>query len=60
MNIPIIGEIKLGGMGRVLIALLALMWIISPFDFDWIPIVGWIDDFIAAIIGFTALFGGEK
>lgn len=23
---------------------LGLIYIISPFDFDWIPVIGWVDD----------------
>ena len=31
---------------RVIIALLALLYIISPLDLipDWIPVIGWLDD----------------
>ena len=27
-----------------LFLILGLFYIISPFDFDWIPVIGWIDD----------------
>ena len=33
--------------------ILALIYIISPFDFDWIPIIGWIDD---AFVGMIAMW----
>ena len=31
---------------RVIIALLALLYVISPLDLipDWIPVIGWLDD----------------
>ena len=31
---------------RVIIALLALLYVISPLDLipDWVPVIGWLDD----------------
>jgi uncharacterized membrane protein YkvA (DUF1232 family) len=62
VNLPIIGEIKLGGLTNIIIACVALLYIISPIDLipDFIPIIGWIDDLIVAFIGFKAVFGGKK
>jgi uncharacterized membrane protein YkvA (DUF1232 family) len=62
VNLPIIGEIKLGGLTNIIIACVALLYIISPIDLipDFIPIIGWIDDLIVAFIGFKAVFSGKK
>ena len=32
---------------------LALIWIVSPLDGDWIPLIGWIDD---AFLGMLAMW----
>jgi hypothetical protein len=54
----------LSGPIGCIIAGLAILYIISPIDLmpDFIPIVGWIDDIVAAIVGLGALvptiFGG--
>lgn len=62
MNLPVIGEIKLGGIGRIIIILLAVLYIVSPIDLipDFIPVIGWIDDLIAGIVAFTAFIGGKN
>ncbi len=33
---------------NVLLVVLCLAWIVNPFDFDWVPVLGWIDDAAAA------------
>ncbi|MCB0699426.1 MAG: DUF1232 domain-containing protein [Chitinophagales bacterium] len=41
-------EIRMGNYKMsfltTLIVVLGLLYVVTPFDFDWIPIVGWIDD----------------
>ena len=65
MNIPLIGEVKTGGMGKIILFLLAILYIVSPIDFipDFIPGIGWIDDIIVGLIGvfpiFRELFRGK-
>ncbi len=36
---------------NILFALFALIYVISPFDFDWVAVIGWVDDF--AIVAFV-------
>lgn len=65
MNIPVIGEVKFGSMGKIILFLLALLYVISPIDLipDVIPVVGWIDDLVVIIAGMIPLarelFGGK-
>ena len=52
-----------GGGARLLILLLALIYILSPIDIipDVIPIAGWLDDVIVALVaGALALGSGNK
>lgn len=35
---------------RIAIIIISVLWIINPLDGDWIPILGWLDDVIAALI----------
>lgn len=60
MNIPFIGEVKMKKNWNIIIALLAVLYIISPIDFipDFIPVIGWIDDVLAGMIAFGSMFGG--
>lgn len=46
---------------RLLVFLVALIYIISPLDFipDVIPLVGWLDDLAALLIGISTLLGGR-
>ncbi len=37
------GHYKMSGLTKILLAA-GLLYIILPFDFDWIPVLGWIDD----------------
>ena len=60
MNIPLIGEINIGKHWDMIVILLCALWVISPFDFDWIPIIGWVDDVIAILIAINAFRGGDK
>ena len=57
MNIPLIGEVKFGSMGKIILFLLALLYVISPIDLipDVIPVVGWIDDLVVIIAGMIPL-----
>jgi uncharacterized membrane protein YkvA (DUF1232 family) len=65
MNIPVIGEVKFGSMGKTILFLLSLLYVISPIDLipDVIPIVGWIDDLVVLLFGALPiardLFGGK-
>lgn len=35
-----------------LILIVGILYITLPFDFDWIPVIGWIDDlFVAMFLG---------
>ncbi len=36
---------------NILFALFAVFYVISPLDFDWVAIIGWVDDL--AIVGFA-------
>jgi len=36
-----------------IVFVLAMAYIISPADFDWVPVIGWVDD---AIVGMLALW----
>ncbi len=36
---------------NILFSLFAIAYVISPFDFDWVAIIGWVDDF--AIVAFA-------
>ena len=58
MNIPLIGEVKTGGMGKIIIFFLSLLYIVSPIDLipDFIPIVGWVDDLVVGIVGVLPMF----
>ena len=58
MNIPLIGEVKTGGMGKIILFFLAILYIASPIDFipDFIPGIGWIDDIIVGLIGVLPMF----
>jgi uncharacterized membrane protein YkvA (DUF1232 family) len=52
-----------GGGSRLLILLLALIYILSPIDIvpDVIPVAGWLDDVIVALVaGTLALGAGSK
>jgi len=62
MYIPLIGEVRIKKYMRIFFAIFTLLYILSPIDFipDVIPVIGWIDDIILAILGFSAVFGGEK
>jgi uncharacterized membrane protein YkvA (DUF1232 family) len=37
------GHYKLS-FGTSLLLVLGVLYIVLPFDFDWIPFIGWIDD----------------
>jgi hypothetical protein len=52
---PPVSQGNFAGMNKYVIALLCAAWIISPFDFDFVPVVGWADDVVAAVIGLRAL-----
>lgn len=62
MNIPLIGEINIGKHWGMIIALLAVLYIISPIDFipDFIPFLGWIDDLVVLSVGLGAFFKGNQ
>ena len=62
MNIPLIGEVNIGKHWSMIIALLAVLYIVSPIDIipDFIPIVGWIDDLVVLVVGIGAFFQGNK
>ncbi|MBS1773683.1 MAG: DUF1232 domain-containing protein [Bacteroidetes bacterium] len=34
----------------VLLLLLGVVYIILPFDFDWVPVIGWIDDAVVLVL----------
>lgn len=57
MNIPVIGEVKFGSMGKMILFFLSLLYVISPIDLipDVIPIVGWIDDLVVIIVGIVPI-----
>lgn len=65
MQTPI-GEIKLKeswSLVSIVIAFVSLLYVVSPIDFipDFIPIIGWIDDFaILCIAGITLFTGAVK
>ena len=48
---------KGGGMGKLIIVALCIGYILFPIDLipDFIPVLGWGDDLVAAIIGLRAL-----
>lgn len=62
MNIPLIGEVNIGKHWSMIIALLSVLYIISPIDFipDFIPFLGWCDDLVVLVIGLGAFFKGNK
>lgn len=62
MNIPLIGEVKISKHWNIIIALVAVLYIISPIDIlpDFIPVIGWIDDLVVLFIGLGAFFKGSK
>lgn len=33
------------------VALVALAWVVSPFDFDFVPLLGWVDDAAVVYLG---------
>ena len=45
-----------------IIVIFAIIYIISPIDLipDFIPVVGWIDDFFVGLIGLMFLFKGVR
>lgn len=34
------------GNHKILFSFFATLYVVSPADFDWIPVVGWIDDVV--------------
>lgn len=48
---------KGGGFGKLVVIALCIAYIVFPVDVlpDFIPVIGWADDFVAAIIGLNAL-----
>ena len=62
MNIPLIGNINIGKHWNIIVALLAVLYIISPIDAipDFLPIIGWLDDLVVLFIGLGAFFKGNK
>lgn len=56
MNLPVIGEVNISSF---VIFAIAMLYVASPIDLvpDFIPILGWIDDIIALIIGVKAILG---
>lgn len=58
MQIPGIG--KISSITSIFIALISMIYIICPIDLipDFIPIIGWVDDFIALIIAGFAFIAG--
>lgn len=60
MNIPLIGDINIGKHWRMIVILFCILWIISPFDFDFIPVIGWIDDLVALLVAAGLFIGGNR
>jgi uncharacterized membrane protein YkvA (DUF1232 family) len=58
VNIPLIGEVQTGGMGKIILFFLSILYIVSPIDFipDFLPGIGWVDDIIVGIIGVLPMF----
>ena len=58
LNIPLIGEVKTGGMGKIILFFLSILYIVSPIDLipDFILGIGWIDDIIVGLIGVLPVF----
>jgi uncharacterized membrane protein YkvA (DUF1232 family) len=48
-------------MGRLIIVVACVLYVISPIDFvPDIPVVGWGDDVVAALIGLKTMLSGKK
>jgi uncharacterized membrane protein YkvA (DUF1232 family) len=45
------------GRGATLVALAALAWVVFPGDFDFVPLVGWIDDAVVVTVAKCAIDG---
>lgn len=59
MNIPIVGEVNISKNWNIIIALLALLYIVSPVDLlpeALLGPIGLIDDAIVFLIGVAPLF----
>lgn len=62
MNFPVIGDVNIGKHWNMVVAILSALYIISPIDIipDFIPLLGWCDDFVVLLIGLGAFFRGNK
>jgi len=43
------GKYKMSGLTKTLLVM-GLLYIVLPFDFDWIPVLGWLDDTFVAFL----------
>lgn len=42
------------------LVLACVLWIVSPLDGDWVPVVGWIDDAAAGLVALATTWQGLK
>jgi uncharacterized membrane protein YkvA (DUF1232 family) len=43
------GKYKMSGITKTIL-IAGLLYIVLPFDFDWIPLLGWLDDVAVAFL----------
>ena len=43
------GKYKMSGITKTIL-IAGLLYIVLPFDFDWIPVLGWLDDVAVAFL----------
>jgi uncharacterized membrane protein YkvA (DUF1232 family) len=43
------GKYNMSGLTKIILVT-GILYIVLPFDFDWIPVIGWLDDMLVAFL----------